>query len=79
MPKVFLNDQQRACHRFATWIKGEKKLKNMTDTELAKQHGISQSAMSKKLREESFSFDDFVFFVRTFGMNEQDFRYIVGK
>ena len=50
----------------------------MTDTELAKKRGISQQAMSKKFREESFSFKDFVFFALTFQMDNQDLQYIIG-
>jgi hypothetical protein len=78
MPKAFLNDRDRACHRLATWIQGEKKLKNTNDTELANEHGISQSAMSRKLRLESFDFKDFVFFAKKFEMDKDTFDYIIG-
>lgn len=78
MPKVFLNEKQRMCHRLATWVQGEKKRLKITDTELASEHGISQSAMSRKLREESFSFEDYVFFVQKFQPDNDTLRYIIG-
>jgi len=78
MPKVFLNEKERLCHRLASWVQGEKKLRKITDTELAKEHGISQSAMSRKLREESFDYKDFVFFVQKFQPDNDTLKYIVG-
>lgn len=78
MPKVFLNERQQMCHRLATWIQGEKKRLKITDTELGNEHGISQSAMSRKLREESFSFEDYVFFVQKFQPDNDTLRYIIG-
>ena len=35
MAKVFLNNEDRACHRFATWVQGEKKLQKVNDSDLA--------------------------------------------
>ena len=78
MPKVFLNEKERLCHRLASWVQGEKKLRKITDTDLAKEHGISQSAMSRKLREESFDYKDFVFFVQKFQPDNETLKYIVG-
>ena len=75
MPRVFLNDEDRSSHRFAVWVRGQ----GVSDTKLAEEHGISQSAMSKKLREESFNFKDFVFFAKKFGMDKGTFDYIIGK
>ena len=34
MPKVFLNDLDRACHRFAVWVRGQ----GVSDTKLAAEH-----------------------------------------
>lgn len=79
MPRAFLNDWDRACHRLATWVQGEKKRKIVTDSELADERGISQSAMSRKLRLESFDFRDFVFFAKKFGMDKGTFDYIIGN
>lgn len=78
MPKVYLNDWDRACHRFASWVQGEKKSHNVTDTDLAEERGIKQPCMSRKLRLESFSMTDFVFFAKKFGMDKNTFDYIIG-
>ena len=78
MPKVYLSESDRMCHRLATWVEGEKKIRKLTDTDLAKDHGISQSAMSRKLRVESFDYKDFVFFVQKFKPDTDTLRYIVG-
>lgn len=78
MPKVFLNDEDRACHRFVAWVQGQKKLYKVNDTELADELGIKQPCMSRKLRLESFSFKDFVFLARKFGMDKSTFDYIIG-
>lgn len=78
MPRVYLNESQKLCHRLADWIQGQKRLLKLTDTDLAKEHGISQSAMSRKLREESFSFDDYVFFVQRFRPDDDTLKYIIG-
>lgn len=78
MPRVYLNEKQRMSHRLATWVQGEKKRLGITDTELANEHGISQSAMSRKLRVEQFSFHDYVFFVQKFQPDNDTLRYIIG-
>lgn len=78
MPKVYLNEKQRMCHRLANWVQGQKRLLKLSDADLAKEHGISQSAMSRKLREESFSFEDYVFFVQRFQPDNDTLRYIIG-
>ena len=78
MPKTFLNERQRCCHRLATWVQGEKKRLGINDTELAEEHGITQSAMSRKLRIEQFSFLDYLFFVQKFKPDSDTLRYING-
>lgn len=78
MPRAYLNERQKSCHRLADWVQGEKRLLKLTDTDLAKEHGISQSAMSRKLREESFSFEDYVFFAQRFQPDNDTLRYIIG-
>lgn len=78
MAKVFLNYEDQASHRFATWVKGEKKLQKVNDTDLADERGISQSAMSRKLRLESFDFKDFVCLARKLGADTDALKYILG-
>ena len=75
MPKVFLNDLDRSCHRFAVWVRGQ----GVSDTKLANEYGISQSAMSRKFRVEQFDIKDFVFFAKKFHMDKETFDYIIGN
>ena len=74
MPKVFLNDLDRSNHRLAVWIRGQ----GVSASKLAHEHGISQPAMSRKIRLESFDFKDFVFFAKKFHMDKETFDYIIG-
>ena len=78
MPRVYLNERQKLCHRLATWVQGEKKRLNLSDTDLAEEYGISQQAMSRKLRLEQFSFSDYLFFVQKFQPDNATLLYIVG-
>lgn len=78
MARVFLNYEDQASHRFATWVQGEKKLQKVTDTDLADERGISQSAMSRKLRLEIFDFKDFVCLARKLGVDAETLKYILG-
>ncbi len=78
MPRVLLSEEERASHRFATWVQGEKKLQKVNDTDLASERGISQSAMSRKLRFESFDFKDFVCIARKLGADAETLKYILG-
>lgn len=78
MAKVFLTDEDRACHRFATWVQGEKKIQKINDTDLANERGISQPAMSRKLRLEVFDFKDFVCLARKLGADAETLKYILG-
>lgn len=78
MAKVFLTDEDRVCHRFATWVKGEKKVQELNDTDLANERGISQPAMSRKLRLESFDLKDFACLVKMLGADAETLKYILG-
>ena len=78
MPKVYLSEQDRICHRMVSWAQGEKKRCGITDEKLADKHGISRSAWSRKFRIESMDFKDFVFLVQTFKPDDETLRFIVG-
>lgn len=78
MAKVFLSEEERVCHRFATWVRGEKKLQKVNDSDLAEERGISQPAMSRKLRLETFDLKDFACLVRALGADADTLKYILG-
>ena len=75
MPRVFLNELDRSNHKLAVWVRGQ----GVSDSKLANEHGISQQAMSRKLRLETFDFKDFVFFAKKFQMDKETFDYIIGS
>lgn len=79
MPRVFLNDQDRACHRFTAWVRGEMMVRNVTEKDLADEHGMSQPAISYKFKMKSFNLKDFVFLAKKFEMDKDTFDYIIGN
>jgi len=78
MPKVYLTEKDRLCARLAKWVYGEMKVRRITQTSLAKKMDISHQALSRKLREESFDYTDFAFFVKEFQPSDKELREIIG-
>ena len=76
MPKSYFCET--ASDRLQSWVLGKKQRTGMTDEALGKERGITQQAISRKIKQKTFRFEDFVFFVRTFGMDYDTFQYIVG-
>ena len=58
MPKVYLTKQARQQAHFCAWLYGNMKITNTTQMELAKQLGVSQQALSQKLKTGHFSYSD---------------------
>lgn len=50
MPKVYVNDADRALARFRKWYHDQKPSRDMTDSKMAKILGVSQPAVSQKLK-----------------------------
>lgn len=78
MPKVYLTEKDRICHRLACWIYGQMKVRRLTLASVAKKMDISHQALSRKLRAESFNYTDFVFFVKEFEPSDRELREIIG-
>ena len=79
MPRVFLNEQEKLNSRLASWVYGEMKVQGITQRDLARERGISQPAISKKLMSKSFDFDDFTCFVRVFKPDTAEVMRLIGK
>lgn len=79
MPRVYLSENERLCDRLASWVYGKLKTNGLSQTDLAREMQISQQALSMKLRIHSFSFTDFLTFVRVFKPDEQELDWLVGK
>ena len=75
---VFLTKTERQNSRLASFIYGELKARNIPQAKLAKQLGISQPALSKKLSRKRFSFEDFVEIMDFFDAGEEEVKRLVG-
>lgn len=78
MPKVYLTEKDRLCARLAVWVYGEMKSRRITQEKLAEKMNIRQQSLNRKLREESFDFADFTFFVKEFQPDNKTLKHIVG-
>lgn len=58
MPRVYITKQQKLNNRLVMLIYGTMKIKRVTQTQMAKQLGISQQAFAKKLKNCQFTFAD---------------------
>ena len=78
MPRVYLTETEKVKAKFVAWLYGQMKLRNMTQSALAKKRGISPQALSVKLKKHSFEIDDFLFFVKEFQPSDKELREISG-
>ena len=79
MPKVYLSEQDKLNNRLTSWIYGEMKTQGMSQTELAKEMGISQQLLSYRLKHKLISFEDFVTIVKTFQPEDDDLLRLLGR
>lgn len=78
MPKTYLTSEQKLRDNFAGWIYGQMKTNGVSQLRIAKDMGLSQQGLCKKLRRQSFTFDDFVFFLKKFQPDEDTIKKLVG-
>lgn len=78
MPKTYLTREMRLRDNFAAWIYGQIKTSGKSQRKVAGELGMTQQGMSKKLRKQSFTFDDFVFFLRQFQPDEDTLLKLTG-
>ena len=78
MPRVYLNETDRICHRMFVWAQGEKKRCKVTNEHLGAIQGITGRAWRHKFEKERMSFGDFVILVREFRPDDDTLRYILG-
>jgi transcriptional regulator with XRE-family HTH domain len=79
MPKVYLSEQDKLNNRLTSWIYGEMKNQGMSQTELAKERGISQQLLSYRLKNKLISFEDLIFFIKTFQPEDDDLLRLLGR
>lgn len=78
MPKVYLTDAERLRERLAAYVYGQMKVRRISQRSLAKKRGISHQALSQKLLNRSFNYEDFVFFVQEFEPSQKELLELVG-
>lgn len=78
MPKVYLTEKDRLCARLSKWVYGEMRIRRLSQTAVAEKMGITHQALSRKLRNSSFSYSDFIFFVKEFQPTNKELLEIIG-
>ena len=78
MPRIYLTEQDKLNNRMAAWIYGQLKVQNISQAMLAKERGISQQAISRKLRQKRFDFEDLCCFVRLFEPDADELKQLLG-
>lgn len=79
MPKVYLSENDRLSRRLSSWIYGEMKCRGISQRAMAEEMGISQQALSQKLKANSFSFTDFLDFVRVLEPDVRELNRLIGR
>lgn len=64
MSKVYITENRYLSSKLSAWVIGEMKIQGISQSQMAKQMGISQQALSRKLNKYTFSFEDFLDFVK---------------
>lgn len=77
MPKVYLTHYDKMNARLAAWVYGQVKVQNTSISKLAKERGISQQAMSAKLRSQRFNYEDFLCFVGFFKPDDNELLWLI--
>ena len=60
MPKIYLTEQEKLNNELSAWLIGTMKIRGIKQEEAAKALGITQQALSLKLRSKSFKYEDLV-------------------
>lgn len=77
MPRVYVSNNQRLCARLAAWVYGQMKINRVTQRQLAEIRGVSQQAISDKLRYQRFDFEDFACFVEMFDPSDAEIKRLI--
>lgn len=79
MPKIFLNRQEEACVRLSEWVLGQMSSKKVSQSDMAADLGITQQGVSWKVKNNSLTFRDFIYFLEKFDPDEKTIRYLIGN
>lgn len=78
MPKTYLTKEMRLRENLVSWIYGQMKVEGKTQRQIAKELGLTQQGLCLRLKRQSVSFDDFVFFIDYFKPDANTIMQLVG-
>lgn len=78
MPKSYITTEQRQRAHLSAWVYGCLKTSGITQTQLAERLGISQQALSKKIKSQRFNYDDMVVIFDTFKPEPRELDQLLG-
>lgn len=79
MPRVYLSENDRLTARLVSWIYGEMKSQGITQRRLADEMEITQQALSWKLKNNAFTFADFLTIIRILEPDDKDLVKLLGR
>ena len=78
MPKIYLTRDSRLKSRMTAWVIEEMRLRRMHQKDMAKIMGISQQALSMKMKLNKYSHDDILCFFDTFEPDNKTVGHLMG-
>lgn len=79
MPRVYLSENERLSERLSAWVYGQMKVKKIPQRIMAEELEISQPAFAQKLKNRSFSYTDFLTFVRVLEPGTKELERLLGR
>lgn len=78
MPKVYISREQRQKAHLAAWLYGNMKTCHVTQEQLAERIGVSQQGLSKKIKEQRFTYSDLLVIFDTFKPDSDEMYRLFG-
>lgn len=78
MPKIYLSDTEKLEARLSTWVIGTMKQKNISQKQMGEEIGVKQQTFSKKLRNHTIDFGDFVNIISVLKPDRETLDWLLG-
>lgn len=78
MARSYITKTDRQRDRIVAYVISELKVRGLRQQDLANYMGISQQALSQKMRKKSFHFEDYVQIVNYFNADDYELRRLAG-
>lgn len=78
MPKVYLSREMKLQEELAVWICGQMKVNRVSQTKVARELGITQQGLCKKIKKRTFTYDDILFFFAKFHPDSETVMRLMG-